>query len=237
MAVSKGVGTKIKQGSTYIGTLTNIPSPEITADTFETTVLDVSDGYKTFKQNLKDGGEIALVGYYDSEDSGQPLLKTSLDAGTEDTYTIEFPSSIGTTWTFTGIVTNFKTGEANLEDAVGFEVTLKVTGKPNLGTTDSGGLTNLSLTGTAGTLSPTFDNAKYAYSWTFTTSSTITVTPTAASHTIKLYIDDVYVETVTSGAASSAIAFSAAQAKKIDLIAYEDGKNPLTYTVVAVRTS
>lgn len=237
MPVAKGVGTKIKQGSTYIGTLTNIATPEITADTFETTVLDVSNGYKTYKQNLKDGGDLPIEGYYNSSDSGQLALKTSLDSGSEDTYTIEFPSDIGTTWTFTGIVTAFKTGDADLEGAVGFSATLKITGIPNLGTTDSAGLSALSLTGTSGTLSPSFDNATYSYAHTFDTSTTITVTATAASHTLKLYIDDVYVEDLTSASASSAIAFSAGQSKKLTIIAYESGKNPVTTTIVAIRTA
>lgn len=240
---NKGVGTKIKQGSTYIGTLTTIATPEIAADTFETTVLDVADGYKTFKQNLKDGGEIPLTGYYDTLDSGQTLLKTALDAGTEDTYTIEFPAAIGTTWTFTGIVTSYKTGEANLEDAVGFEVTLKITGKPNLGITDSTGISALTFTDgsdgalTAEDLTPAFAISKYKYALTFNTETSYKVNVTAATHTIKLYVDGTLTETLTSATSSAAISIGADTSQELNIIVYESGKSPLTYTVMVARTA
>ena len=238
MGGNKGLGTTIVKGAQNIGVLTSINAPEVSADTIDITTLDTSDGYRSFIQGLRDGGEISISGYFDSADAGQVALKTALDAGTVDAYTITFPATIGATWTFSGIVTKFKTGEATLEDPLGFEATLKISGKPNLGTVASGGLTALTLSGTAGAMSPTFNNAKYAYAWSFTTDASITVTPTAASHTINIYVDDVFFQTVTSGAASSAITgFTAASGKKIDIIVYEAAKSPKKYTVNAIRTT
>jgi len=238
LPANRTIGTTLSKGGVTIGSLTSISSPEKSTDAKEVTTLDVSDGYKRFLPGLKDGGEVTVKGYYDSADAGQAAIDAAFEAGIQDTYIITFPAAIGATFTFNGIITKYTPGEANLEDPMSFELTLKVSGKPTLALTASGGLTALVLSGTAGVLSPAFNNAKYAYSWSFTTDASITVTPTAANHTIKMYVDDVYVADVTSGSASVAIAgFSAGTSKKITLICYEAGKSPKTYTVVAVRTS
>lgn len=47
---------------------------------------------------------------------------------------IRFPPKIGKSWKFKAGITKFSTSAA-VEDAVGFEVSLKVSGKPVLGTT------------------------------------------------------------------------------------------------------
>jgi len=238
LTAKRTIGTTITKGGVNIGSLTSISSPEKTADSKDATTLDVTDGYKRFVAGLKDGGEVTVKGFFDSADAGQLALDAGLDAGTEDTYIITFPTTIGATFTFNAIITKYKPGDAGLEDLMEFEVTLKVSGKPTLAITASGGLTALALTGTAGALSPTFNNAKYAYAWSFTTLTSITVTPTAAAHTIKMYVDDVYVGDVTSGSASAAIAgFTAGTSKKIVLIVNEAGKSPKVYTIIAIMTA
>lgn len=238
MAVKRGIGTTISKGGTNIGGLTSIGTPEKSADTIETTTMDVTDGYKTFIQGIKDGGEISVKGFFDTADAGQMTLDAAFENGTLDTYIITFPATIGATFNFTGIVTKFTVGEATIEDPLSFELTVKISGKPIFATVASGGLTALTLAGTAGTLSPVFSNTKYAYAWSFTTDASITVTPTAANHTIKLYVDGVYIQDVNSGSASAAMTgFLAATPKMIDLICFESGKTPKTYSVVAIRTT
>jgi len=132
MTVSKALGTTLKQGTTTIGKLTSISSPEKTADTKEVTTLDVTDGYKKYIQGLKDGGEVTVTGFFDITDTGQLALDTVFEAGTIDTYIITFPAAIDATFTFSGIVTKYAVGEANLEDPLDFEATIKVSGKPVL---------------------------------------------------------------------------------------------------------
>ncbi len=238
MPAKRTIGTTITKGGVNIGSLTKISSPEKSVDSVEVTTLDVADGYKRFIPGMKDGGEVTVSGYFDSADAGQSALDTAFEAGSEDTYVITFPATIGATFSFSAIITKYNAGEANLEDPLSFELTLKVVGKPTLAVTASGGLTALVLSGTTGALSPAFNNAKYAYSWVFTTDASITVTPTAANHTIKMYVDDVYVGEVNSGSASAAITgFLAATSKKITLIVFEAGKSPKTYTIVAARTT
>jgi predicted secreted protein len=235
MAVS-AMGTKLLIGVSSIAELTSVSGLEISADTIETTNLD-SAGWRSFIQGVRDGGEVSISGYFNSADTnGQYALYTSLTAGTVLSYTITFPATLGASWTFSGIVTGYTTG-AEMEDSITFEATIKVTGTPALGVTASGGLTALTLTGTGGALSPTFANGKFTYSWVFNTSTTITVTPTAASHTIKLYIDGVYIQDITSGAASNAIAFAAAESKMLALVVNESGKTQKIYEIAAVRSA
>jgi predicted secreted protein len=131
MAV-KAIGTKLKKGTTVIAELTSISGVELSADTIETTALDTADGYRTFAQGLKDGGEVSISGYFNpGTGTGQQDLLTAFENGTADTYTIDFPPAIGYNWTFQGIVTKFATN-AELEDLISFEATFKVTGKPTL---------------------------------------------------------------------------------------------------------
>lgn len=122
------VGTKLKKGSTEISELTSIGGLDLSADTIDTTTLD-SDGWRTFIQGFKDGGEVSISGYFDPT-KHQGLL-TDFESGTESAYTIEFPAELGAKWSFNAVVTAYSTS-AELEDAVAFEATLKVSGKPSL---------------------------------------------------------------------------------------------------------
>jgi predicted secreted protein len=123
----KALGTKLKKGTTAIADLTSISGLEISGDTIEVTTLDATDGFREYIGGLKDPGEVGLSGYHDA--TGHKPLYDDLVAGTVNAYSIEFPD--GSKWTFDGIVTGYTTG-AELEDAVSFEATLKVTGKPEL---------------------------------------------------------------------------------------------------------
>ena len=126
------LGTKLKKGTTVIAELTSIGGLELTADTIDVTTLDSADGYRKFIQGLKDGGEVSLSGFLNPADGkGQDELLEAFDSGDEEDYFIEFPEPISFKWSFKGIVTGFNTG-AELEDAVSFESTIKVSGKPTL---------------------------------------------------------------------------------------------------------
>ena len=231
------IGTTLAKGGVNIGSLTKISPPERSTDSIDITTLDVVDGYKKFMPGLKDGGEVTVSGFFDSADVGQLALDTAFEAGSEDTYIITFPATIGATFTFAALVTKFAPGEVNTEDPLSFELMLKVSGKPILAVTPSAGLTALALSG-GGALSPTAASGTLSYAYVFTAQASITVSITAANHTLKLYVDDVYVQDLTSGSASSAIAgFTAQTSKKIVVVAFEAGKSPKTYTIAATRTT
>jgi len=129
---SKSMGTVLKQGLIVVGSLTKIMPPERSTDSKDVTTLDVTDGYKRFLPGLKDGGEVTLTGFFVFADVGQAALEASLDAGTTDAYSIVFPTTIGATFTFSAFVLKFKVDAADLDTPLGFEVTLKISGKPAL---------------------------------------------------------------------------------------------------------
>lgn len=232
-----GKGTTLKKGINVIAELTNIGGIKITGDTIDVTTLTSTNDYKEFIGGFKDGGEIAISGFfYPGDTDGQFSMKTALDASTLDAYTITWPISMGATWTFNGIVTAWGSPGADTGGAILFEATIKISGKPVLGLTASGGLTALVLTGVGGVLSPAFANGTYYYTFSGVSAASITITPTAALHTIQLYIDEVYSQDITSGSASAAIPLTLNIGKKLTLVVYESGKTQKQYEVIAVKT-
>jgi len=232
-----GIGTKIKIGANAIADLKSINGVDMSADTLDTTTLNSEGGYREFIQGLKDAGEVSISGYLNASDSnGQIAIISAFDSGAKLAYSILFPSALGASWDFNGIVTGIKTG-AEIEDFIPFEATIKISGKPALGLTASAGLSALSASGTGGTLTPSFNNGIYLYSFTGLTATSFTVTATAASHTLSLYVDGVFNQTLTSASASSAIAMAAVGSKKITILAQESGKVAKTYEITAVKVS
>lgn len=131
--MSKGAakGTTFKIGTQAVGSLTSIGGVSLSADTVDVTTIDNTDGYKEFVGGFKDGGEVSLSGYYDYSDEGQTALYTAFESGTSTECTIKFPVSVGGQWTFNGVVTAYETG-AEMDGAVSFDCTVKVSGKPTL---------------------------------------------------------------------------------------------------------
>lgn len=235
MAV-RAVGTKIQIGSNFIAELKSISGLELSADTIDTTALDSTGGYRQFIGGFKDAGEVGISGFFSPGDVGQAAVYSAFESGVTQNYSIIFPAALGASWTFQGVVTKFATS-AELEDAVSFEATIKVSGQPVLGLTPSGGLTALVVTGTGGTLSPAFANGNYYYTFSGVSAASVTVTATAASHTLKLFVDGVYVQDLTSASASNAIALALNTGKDVVIMAYEAGKTPKLYEIIVVKTS
>jgi predicted secreted protein len=237
LEAKRSVGTKIKIGLNFIAGLTSISAPEKTADTLDTTTLDSDGGYRTFIGGFKDGGEVSISGYFDPSDLGQAALDTAFEAGDVTDFEIIFPSALGATWSFNGVVTSYNGGNSELEELIAFEATIKVSGKPTLAQTASAGLSALSLTGTGGALAPTFANNKFTYTFSGVSATSVTVTATAVDHTIKLYLDGVFSAELTTAVASGAIPLTLNVGKKLTIVAQEEGKTPVVYEVVVLKTS
>lgn len=236
MDPQRSVGTKIKIGLNYVAGLTSVGGVEKSADTLDTTTLDSDGGYRTFTGGFKDGGEVALSGFFGPGDAGQLAMDTAFESGIAESFEIIFPAALGASWLFQGVVTAFSTG-AELEDLVSFEATVKVSGKPVLATTASAGLTALALTGVGGTLSPTFANTNYSYSFGGVSATSGTITATAAGQTMKLYINGIYSQDLITAVASAAIPLTINVGKKLTVVAWEDGKTPIVYEVVVIKTT
>lgn len=131
MAKSNSVGTKLLVNKKAVGGLTTIGGVEISADSIDVTDLSNTDGYRESLPGFKDGGEVTVSGFLDGEDEGQEECLTLMNSGEVVPCEIVFPAKIGKTWSFNAGVTKYATN-ADLEDAVTFETTLKVSGKPTL---------------------------------------------------------------------------------------------------------
>lgn len=139
MAKSRSVGTKLlvaaSAGSTKtaVGGLKSISGIDASADDVEVTDMGNTDGYREYLPGFKDGGEVTVSGYMDGEDAGQTRMLELLDSGDVVDCEIRFPAKIGKSWTFKAGVTKFTTS-ADVDDAITFDATLKVSGKPTLAT-------------------------------------------------------------------------------------------------------
>lgn len=128
---NRAVGTKLKFDTIYVAELTSIGGLELSADNIDVTSLDSDGGYRQFIGGFKDGGEVSLSGFFNPSDPGQAAVYAAFESGATVPCGIEFPTALGASWTFSAVVTGFSTG-AELEEAVSFEATLKVSGKPTL---------------------------------------------------------------------------------------------------------
>lgn len=125
----KGLDATYSIGSTEVGELFNIVLPELTKEAVDVSVL--KDKWRKYRSNdLRDGGEVTLEGYYKKGDTGQTALKTAFDSDIEtESHVIELAN--GAKVTFSGIITALKPiGDANLDDTLGFSATIKVSGQP-----------------------------------------------------------------------------------------------------------
>ncbi len=238
--VSSGIGATLTVGATNIGTITKIGSPTMKRTAIDVTTLASPNGFKQFIAGLADPGKITAEGFFNTADSGQNLLYNKFTAGTVDTYTITFPSITGASWTATCFIDELDfAANVDATKALDFKLSLQVSGQPNIGTSVTAGLSGLTLTGTSGVLSPTFANGVYAYAYTFTTSTSITVTPAAGTQQqYSMYVDGVSQGTFNTGSVSPSIAYATAgTTHRIDLVVSSAGFTPLTYSIIAVRTS
>lgn len=131
MGKTAAKGTSFTIGGERVGSLTSIGGVAKSRDTIDVTALDNQDGYKEFLGGFKDGGEVSLSGHFDYADEGQKALEAAFEDDEAVECEIVFPTKLGCKWTFSGVVTAFETG-AELEDAVSFDCTVKVSGKPTL---------------------------------------------------------------------------------------------------------
>lgn len=140
MSKSRSVGTVFKVGSgasaKTVGGLTSIDGIKVNGDEVDVTALDNNTGYREFLQGFKDGGEVPLSGFLDGADEGQDELYSLLDSGTVTPMAIIFPTAIGKTWSFNAFVKEFSTG-VDIDGAITFDVTVRVSGKPTLAATTS----------------------------------------------------------------------------------------------------
>lgn len=136
MSKSSSVGTKLIVNEKPVGGLTSISGIEISADAIDVTDLANEDGFREKLPGFKDAGEVGASGFLDGDNEGQDECYDLMASGEVVDCAIQFPAKIGKTWKFKAGVTKFTTS-AELEDAVSFEISLAVSGKPELVKTET----------------------------------------------------------------------------------------------------
>ena len=137
MSKSRSVGTKLIINEKKVGGLKSIGGIEISADSIDVSDFDTEGGFREKLPGFKDAGEVAASGFMDGEDEGQDECYSLMDSGEVVPCEIRFPAKIGKSWKFNAGITKFSTS-AELEDAVAFEISLAVSGKPVLAKTADG---------------------------------------------------------------------------------------------------
>lgn len=131
MSAYHSKGTTLKYGTYSVGQLTEISGVQLARETIEVTTLTSTDGFKEYIGGLADGGEVAFTGHYDPKDTGQVQALLALTTGSVGSWSIVFPTALSATWAFDGILTAYNV-TAPLGDKLGFEGSIKVSGKPTL---------------------------------------------------------------------------------------------------------
>lgn len=135
MANYAAYGTLLKINGTTVAGVTNISGPNLTLETIDVTNHSSTSGWREFVAGLKDGGEVTFDIVYDP--AGATHMNASggllyeLDQGTSESFSLTFPDSGATVWSFTAFVTSFEPG-APVADGLTASVTLKITGAPTL---------------------------------------------------------------------------------------------------------
>ncbi len=134
MSKSNSVGTKLFVDGVAVGGLNSINGINISAEAIDVTDFDNASGYRDKLPGFKEVEDVTAGGFLDGDNSGQTKCMTLLDSGDVVPCEIRFPSKIGKSWTFNASVIGFTTS-AEISDAITFETTLAVSGKPTLAAT------------------------------------------------------------------------------------------------------
>lgn len=111
---------------TIVGRLTSIGEIAPDSEELDVTTLDSQDGYREYIQGFRDAGELEISGFHDADDGGQAALRDAYESGAPGDVAIAFAD--GTTVSFSALVKSHAIGAAEVDGAVGFGATLRVTG-------------------------------------------------------------------------------------------------------------
>lgn len=214
----------------------SISGPSQSMDPIDVTSHDSPEGYREFVAGILSGGEISIEGNLIVEDElGQQKFYADLQAGNKRDAWIVMPMGVGAALSFSALAKGFNPS-APYEDKIGVSMSLQVTGKPILLTTQSGGISGLTgiqqQGGAALTITPAIAAGTYKYACAVNTASTwVKLTVTAADHTIK-----VQGVTQTNGIQGDPIALNpAGEGTEIFIFVYEAAKAPRLYVLTVTR--
>jgi predicted secreted protein len=236
-AAESSFGVTLTRAGNLIGELTEIGGVKLTMDTEEVTSHESAGSFVEQVGTVLKMDKVPIKGNFLPGDTlGQIGLKTDMEAKTLQDFVITFPPSMGATWTFKALVTDWEIGPMPVDKTMTFEAELSPSGQPALAVTASAGLTGAFFVVTTGTIIPAAANAVYNYVVDIATGETsVTITPTAAAGVITITANGAS-QVVTSGAPSSAITLGAAgSVTECTIVVQETGKTAKTYTLHLAR--
>lgn len=124
-----GTILRVEIGSVFtaVGHLTSIPTPSVSKN--ETEVTDFDSTAREFLGTLPDNGEISFSGFMNEGDAGQEQLYDDANDATSPvrTFQIDFVRQ-DVRFEFDGWVKSFQYTATGVDDAYGFEGSIRVTG-------------------------------------------------------------------------------------------------------------
>ena len=135
--IQKGTGSGSPEDYVTILGIKSISGPSITRDTHDTTVMTSPGGWREFIGGLKDGGEVSFTANWLPRDTTQTDLQEEFDKDScesRSNWRIVVPACPGEPEVyleFAGVLTG-QNIEIPMDDLMGFEGTIKVSGRPTL---------------------------------------------------------------------------------------------------------
>lgn len=131
-----GVGTKFQRSNmatsptfSDIAEINDIDGPNMSRNTYDTTSLDTTGGYRTFIAGFRDGGEVKLEMNF--TEAGYAAMKADFESDDLVDYKIILPDTGATTLDFAALVTGLGAKIPN-DGKVTATVTLKISGEVTL---------------------------------------------------------------------------------------------------------
>jgi hypothetical protein len=143
LAATISIGTQAASPVyTVINFVKKITPPKPKWGTEDTTTLGTPSQTRTFMKTLIDPGELQIEGLYE-QDPGQVALAAAFNSAAVTTYGQAFPfkfelapdvvggqTTTGDTYVYSGLVTDYTVGEADIDKVVPFSATIKISGPP-----------------------------------------------------------------------------------------------------------
>ena len=111
---------------TVVGALSSVGEVSVISDSIDVTTLDSAGRYREYLPGMKEVSDLELSGFHDADDDGQALCRTLLASGASGYFWITFPD--GQQVIFTARIKRYAIGPAEVDGAVAFKATLKISG-------------------------------------------------------------------------------------------------------------
>lgn len=127
-------GTLLKMGATTVAEITDIGGPDLARDSIEVTHHQSPNAWREKIKGLKDGGEVSITINYIPTNATHNVaagLLGDFAVNTLSTWSIVWPDTGATTWSFPGFISAFSP-KAPIDDKLSADITITITGQPTL---------------------------------------------------------------------------------------------------------